>query len=278
MEWADINGVALRYELQGDGPVLVLLHEMGGTLESWDPVVRRLRGRTLLRYDTRGAGLSQKISGVAAFEDFTADLAALLDHLGITGPVALAGVAVGAAVALSFAARNPARVSAVFAMAPATGIPPERRAATLDLADRFEREGVRARVLERIDYSFPLQYRTDPALFSAFLGRALSNDPRSYAAIYRMLADLNLDADLPNIACPVMVVSGATDQTRPASVVREVAARIPHARFAEIISGHVMPMLTPALVAAHLDAFLTEVGMTKSQASTQQSSFDAGRR
>jgi 3-oxoadipate enol-lactonase len=265
MEWADVNGVSLRYELQGNGPVLVLLHEMGGTLESWDGVVSRLSGRTLLRFDSRGAGLSQKISGVAALDDLTADLEALLDRLGIDTPVAVAGVAVGAAVALRFAARRPSRVSAVFAMALATGIPPERRQATLDLADRYEREGMRVRVLERIDHSFPAQYRTDPALFASFLGRALSNDPRSYAAIYRMLANMELDQDLPKIACPAMVLAGATDQTRPASVVREVAARIPHARFLEIVSGHVMPMLTPELVARHLDAFLTEVGMPAAQ-------------
>ena len=35
MDWIDVNGAALRYDVQGEGPAgLVLVHEMGGTLES----------------------------------------------------------------------------------------------------------------------------------------------------------------------------------------------------------------------------------------------------
>ena len=35
MPFADVNGAALRYELSGRGPgAIVLVHEMGGTLES----------------------------------------------------------------------------------------------------------------------------------------------------------------------------------------------------------------------------------------------------
>jgi 3-oxoadipate enol-lactonase len=112
--------------------------------------------------------------------------------------------------------------------------------------------------MERIDTSFLPQYRIDPALFQAFVGRMLANDPHSYAAIHRMLAAMDVDADLPNITCPVMVLAGATDQTRPAALVQSVAARIPGARFAVVPSGHVMPMLTPALVAETLEAFLRE--------------------
>ena len=56
MEWVEIGGVGLRYELIGTGgETLVLVHEMGGTLESWDFVLPLLRGpRAVLRYDTDG--------------------------------------------------------------------------------------------------------------------------------------------------------------------------------------------------------------------------------
>ena len=65
MNFVEVNGTALRYELSGDGPsTLVLVHEMGGTLESWNLVVPLFSAkRRVLRYDTRGAGLSQKIRG-----------------------------------------------------------------------------------------------------------------------------------------------------------------------------------------------------------------------
>ena len=65
MNWMDVNGTALRYELSGCGETtLVLAHEMGGALDSWDQVLPALNhARQALRYDTRGAGLSEKIGG-----------------------------------------------------------------------------------------------------------------------------------------------------------------------------------------------------------------------
>src|ERR1700686_920688 len=67
----DANGVSLHYELAGTrGPAVVLIHELGGTLNSWDAVAPRLAGRfRVLRYDQRGSGLSEKVR-----QDFTNDM------------------------------------------------------------------------------------------------------------------------------------------------------------------------------------------------------------
>ncbi|MGA9865341.1 MAG: alpha/beta fold hydrolase, partial [Acetobacteraceae bacterium] len=101
MDWIEVNGTSLRYDIAGGGPVtLVLVHEMGGTLESWDQVLPALsRTRRVLRYDTRGAGMSEKIRGSVSFDTMAADLIALLDALGI-GRAALAGCAVGGGIVL----------------------------------------------------------------------------------------------------------------------------------------------------------------------------------
>src|SRR5215475_388499 len=99
MHFVEVNGTALRYDVCGDGATLVLIHEMGGTLESWDIVVPLFSAkRRVLRYDTRGAGLSQKIRAPLSIDTMVDDLVALLDTLGITEKVALAGVAVGGAI------------------------------------------------------------------------------------------------------------------------------------------------------------------------------------
>src|SRR5882757_7580749 len=115
MDLIELDGVTLRYELSGRGDrTLVLVHEMGGSLESWDDVAPKLaESRRVLRYDTRGAGMSQKVRGELGIDTMADDIAALLDHLEIAGKVALAGVAVGGAIALHFAARYPERASAV---------------------------------------------------------------------------------------------------------------------------------------------------------------------
>ena len=51
MDFLEANGVGLRYDLAGDGAkTLVLVHEMGGSLDSWDQVLPTLSvGRRVLR-------------------------------------------------------------------------------------------------------------------------------------------------------------------------------------------------------------------------------------
>lgn len=93
MDWLEANGVGLRYDLAGSGAkTLELVHEMGGSLDSWDMVLPALAAdRRVLRYDTRGAGQSEKVRGALALDTMVDDLAALLDALGIDRPIALAG-------------------------------------------------------------------------------------------------------------------------------------------------------------------------------------------
>ena len=110
MEWIEFDGVGLRYELTGTGDeTLVLVHEMGGTLESWDFVLPLLAGpRAVLRYDTRGAGQSTKLRGTASVDAMADDILALLDATGRGGAATVVGCAVGGAIALHFARSPPA--------------------------------------------------------------------------------------------------------------------------------------------------------------------------
>jgi 3-oxoadipate enol-lactonase len=262
MDFIEVNGTALRYDLCGEGAsTLVLLHEMGGTLDSWDVVLPVLAGRRrVLRYDTRGAGLSQKVHGHLAIDTMVDDLAALLDALTIDGKVALAGVAVGGAIALHAAVRLPQRVAAVVASSPAVGIAPDRRAGVLARVERMEREGMRA-VADSLDGGYPPALRGDAPRFAAFRARWLGNDPASYGAIYRMLAAMNLEPELPLIACPTLVLAGTLDGTRPPALVEPVARAIPGARYAILETGHYAPVQTPQLYAQTVADFLDDSGI-----------------
>ena len=71
-----------------------------------------------------------------------------------------------------------------------------------------------------------------------------------------MLAGTDLTADLASIRCPTLVVAGAYDQLRPPAHVREIASRIPGARFEIIESGHYIPVQTPEIAVAMLSEFL----------------------
>lgn len=263
MEWIEIEGVGFRYELAGSGDqTLVLVHEMGGTLESWDLVLPLLesRRRAVLRYDARGAGQSTKLRGTAPFDALADDIPALLDAIGRGGPATVVGCAVGGAVALHFAARHPSRARALIALGPATGIPDERRPAVLAQADRMERDGMAAMADEALGRSYPEELRGDAARFRRFRARWLANDPGSYAATTRMLAGLEMEAEIAALRLPVLFLAGTLDPLRPPAAVEPVARSVPDARFEAIESGHFAATQTPELVAARLNAFLTATG------------------
>jgi 3-oxoadipate enol-lactonase len=68
MDFIEVNGTALRYELRGSGGhTVVLLHEMGGSLESWDLLAPQLAASNrVLRYDTRGPACRKKSAAASA--------------------------------------------------------------------------------------------------------------------------------------------------------------------------------------------------------------------
>ena len=107
----------LYYETSGEGPTVVLIHGFGVDRRMWAGQIDALSDRyTVVAYDLRGFGKSSMPSGTYRHYD---DLAALLDHLGVT-KAALVGSSLGGRVALDFAIAHPERARALIT---AAGIP-----------------------------------------------------------------------------------------------------------------------------------------------------------
>lgn len=254
--WIEANGVQLRYAQQPGPPgLVVLLHEMGGMLESWDEVAPLLAPfASVLRYDQRGAGLSEKPPGPYTIEQAAGDLASLLAALAIAQPVAVVGAAVGAAVAAAFAARYPHVIGALALLAPATTLDKAKRPKTEQRIAAIERLGIRQAFADETSETR-----------SRYEELRLAADPAGLAATWRMLAGLDLDADLAAIHCPTLVVAGRQDAARPPAHVAGVAARIAGAEFLVLETGHVMAIDTPDLVAATLGGFLGRHGFAQAR-------------
>jgi pimeloyl-ACP methyl ester carboxylesterase len=99
-----VNGVRLFWDLRGEsGDLLVLVHGSWGNHHNWDSVVPALeRSFRVLTYDRRGHSQSERPSGQGRVEEDVADLAALIDHIGL-GPAHIAGNSFGAAIVLRLA-------------------------------------------------------------------------------------------------------------------------------------------------------------------------------
>jgi 3-oxoadipate enol-lactonase len=265
----DANGVSLHYELAGqNGPAVVLLHELGGTLNSWNKVAPRLAARyRVLRYDQRGSGLSEKVRQEFSNDVLVEDFEALAKGLGLAPPYHFVTVAAAATQALRFLEKHPDQVGSLTLCNPAPGVDPSRAAALDERAAFAMREGMRASLPTTLDISYPPPHPPpqagegregagDPAEYDAYRGRYLGNDPVGFGFGFRALARTNMLHMLPRVACPTMVVAGRHDTVRPHAGSAELAKKIPGARFELIEAGHFMPTQGPEPLVALLEDFL----------------------
>ena len=111
------DGVHLAVAITGRGMPLVKTANWLNHLEFdwhspvWSPLFGRLTSQcTLIRYDERGTGLSDRDVADFSFESFVHDLATVVDEFGLQR-FALLGISQGAPVSIAYAVRHPERVS-----------------------------------------------------------------------------------------------------------------------------------------------------------------------
>jgi len=257
--WAEVNNVLLRYQLLGEGSnTVVLLHELSMSLEVWDELLPSIaRGHRILRYDLRGAGLSERVSGPITMDDEVEDLRALLTTLNIHGKVILVGSTAGGAIALKFAADHPEMVSGVVALSPAAYMTPQPQRLGNN-GNRPPRSAREMRV-ENHEEIFPAKIReAHPDRLMRYRGIYYASDPTASTETTRMLYSIGFAEVLPKIQCPVVVVATSLF-IRPVAELKEIAAAIPQGRLEVLETGHLAALESPELVAPLLLKFFKQV-------------------
>jgi 3-oxoadipate enol-lactonase len=254
--WADLGTVCLKYiDASGAGRPILLLHEMGGTIESWEPVLPHLTpGRRTIRCDMRGAGGSEKIRAPITMDDFADDIVALLAYLQISEPVDVAGVAIGGCIALRMAARHPDMVHRLAAINPPTDAIGRSGEVLQERAAATDAEGMRGVVGSALGRSYPDHLRDDIDLYRQYVARFTCNDPVSYAFILRALAEVDFTGIFEAITCPTALISGRDDLVRKSPDIAAISKEIRGATFLEIEGGHIPSVQAPLALAKALNA------------------------
>ena len=112
------DGISIAYSTLGDGPPLVYATGWPGHLSSeWEKPHSRefleelAQGVTLIRYDMRGSGLSDRDPGELSFENWLLDLEGVVDHLEVESfPLLSLGFLAGP-IAIAYAAAHQERVT-----------------------------------------------------------------------------------------------------------------------------------------------------------------------
>src|SRR3954447_23145101 len=112
MPYLDTGRINLFFEDAGSSGVpVLLLHELGGSSESWQHVISLLTtDRRVIAVDLRCAGRSEKPIGEFSLADAADDLDGLLSGMNLSGAVNVIGAALGSLVGALLAIRHPVRV------------------------------------------------------------------------------------------------------------------------------------------------------------------------
>lgn len=246
MPLIELDGVAYRYERQGSGTPIVLLHGFTGNLETWAPRLPVFTEQyETIAVDQLGHGCTEAPADPDRYraERAVADLIRLLDRLEIPEAIWL-GYSMGARLALQVAVNHPAQVSALILESGSPGIvdPVERAARAQSdcaLAETIERDGIHAFV----DYwqRLPMFASHDllPESDREHLRKQrLTNNPIGLANSLRGFGQgvqPALHDRLNELTMPVCLIAGEED-TKYVRFAREMAAAI-HCAQVTIVSG-----------------------------------------
>ncbi|MCD6031845.1 MAG: alpha/beta hydrolase fold protein [Thermomicrobiales bacterium] len=106
--YASVNGLNLYYEIHGSGGVpVVLLHGAYMSTGAMQPLLSDLaKSRQIIAVDLQGHGRTADIDRPLQYEQMADDVAALMEHLGIS-QADIVGYSMGGNVALQLAIRHP---------------------------------------------------------------------------------------------------------------------------------------------------------------------------
>jgi 3-oxoadipate enol-lactonase/4-carboxymuconolactone decarboxylase len=253
-----INVGDLTVHVRIDGPPggapLVMLHSLGTTASVWDAQAAALAGSfRVIRPDMRGHGLTSCTPGPYSMAQLAADVAGVMDALGIAA-AHVAGISIGGMIAQALAAADPARVKSLMLVDTAMAIPPAdswiSRAATV----RAEGIGVIADAVMARWVTPGFMAAPEAAGLRAML---LRTPAEGYAAAAEAIAAADLTAGTSTLALPALIVVGDQDAATPVASAQALHAVIAGAALTIIEGGaHIPTVEKPAEVTAALRNFL----------------------
>ena len=254
----DLNGVRQHYVSVGEGPPVVLVHGLGGSLHAWWGVIDNLRlHHHVVALDLRGFGRTSAGGGKASIGGWANDVTALLEALELPA-VTLVGHSMGSLVAQQAALDRPEAVDNLVLVGGISWFEPDVRAKYEERADLVEAEGLDPLVDDWLVGALSPRTRAiSPQLTGLLRDLFLRNDPSSYAAACRALAKAP-KIDRSDLGQPTLLVVGDHDTSTPIAMAEELHREIPVSRVRVVPSAaHWVPLEQPDEVASAIYEFLT---------------------
>lgn len=248
MPKATVNGIGLYYEIHGRGEPLILTAGMGGDHRSWFPQMRDFaRHFTVITFDGRGIGKTDRPSGLYSFGTLAADVIGLLDHLSLDRAHIL-GESLGGIVAQEVAIGYPQRVRKLIlantsvgrgadmqvhpALMKAYGGPEGATEATFDPSKVNVGKAMRAMIA--------LSFNSRIYRLGMMLMATLYVKPSAFKGMAEQIQAISAHSTLDRlqlIQSPTLVITGTGDRIVPPAMSDILVGRIPNARLVKVEGG-----------------------------------------
>ena len=268
MPYANNKGVKIHYEVEGQGPPLVLVHGMGGSMENWrwTGYIQELsKDHRLILVDNRGFGKSDRLFEPSAFEfkNIIGDLVVVLDKLGID-KAGYFGYSMGGKIGYRISIYAPQRFSCL--ILGGMGYPiagnEEREDPIINQTTQDLEDALREAPENPMEYFAAAREKRQGAPFPpdrrAIL---LGNDARSWLAwayFDRNQISPKAAEVLPKIKVPCLIFTGEADPWYP--LAKKCSALMPGAKFISLPGlDHAAAFQRSDMVLPLVKEFLAEV-------------------
>lgn len=237
----------LNFVREGQGPIVVLSHALGCDLRMWDGVAEVLaRAHTVLRYDHRNHGGSERVPGPLTMQALADDAAALIAREAEGEPVHFVGLSMGGMTAQALAPAHPQLLRSVV-IANSSAYYPDRT------PWRARVETVQAQGVAAIAPGAVSRWLTPAYVATAEGAEAarrlhatlVASDAVSYIASCEAVAAIDFRESNRGIQTPTLVIAGTQDEATPPAMSEAMAAAIPGAKLATIDAAHLSAVERP---------------------------------
>lgn len=251
-DFVENNGVRIHYEVEGQGPPLVLVHWWTGSLTDWrffgyaDVLKESYR---LILIDARGHGQSDKPHDPAAYilKQQVGDIVAVLDKLGVD-KAHYFGYSMGGTIGWAVAKYAPERLLSLII----GGEAPENYDPVDDIAGIRElgAEGW-GQMAADLSKSYGFQQPEIATVYAA-------NDIEAVVADVTAFSAENFANDLSSMTMPILLLAGTEDPDHAA--LAAAAEQLPHATFTSLPGfDHTTALLQTDLVLESITQFLAQI-------------------
>lgn len=218
----------MAVEIDGEGDAVLMLHGLGGTSNTWAPMLPAVSRYLRIRPDLPGSGRSARVEGALSLEGFVAATLRAIAAAGVERVHVIAH-SMGTIVAQHLAALQPAMVRSLALFGPLLAPAEPARISIRARGKKAQSEGVAgmqeiADALVQASTSSASKQKRHAAV--AFVRESLMRQPPDgYARSCEALADMQ-PVDTTKIGCPALLVTGDEDVVAPPQAVRQMGDRI----------------------------------------------------